>query len=210
MFNTTQNNLGSYMDVGKNAVSDLQTLTGTGTGQQATTSWLLQNPMSNLSESALQATPGYQFNLSQGLESAQNAYAARGLGTSGAAMKGAETYATGLADSTYQNQFNNQVTNQTNDFNRLMSMSTMGENAAAGVGAAATQTGSNIGSNTIGAGNAQAAALMSGANSISNAASSYFTNNLLQGMYGSGSSSAADQYLNSSTSDQVAADVAAG
>src|SRR6266571_2086248 len=37
--------------------------------------------------SFLEATPGYQFALSQGLKSTQNSAAARGLGTSGAALK---------------------------------------------------------------------------------------------------------------------------
>jgi hypothetical protein len=59
-----------------------------------------------ISESTLQNTPGYQFTLGQGLESTQSSAAARGLASSGAALKGAATYATGLADSTYQNQYN--------------------------------------------------------------------------------------------------------
>lgn len=49
----------------------------------------------------LAATPGYQFTLQQGLESTQNAAAARGLGVSGAALKAASNYATGLAQQTY-------------------------------------------------------------------------------------------------------------
>jgi hypothetical protein len=60
-----------------------------------------------MTQAQLEATPGYQFNLSQGLKATQSAAAAKGLGVSGAALKGASTYATGLADSTYQNQFNN-------------------------------------------------------------------------------------------------------
>jgi hypothetical protein len=57
-------------------------------------------------QAQLAATPGYQFTLNQGLESTQNSAAARGLGNSGAALKGAAAYATGLANSTYQNDFN--------------------------------------------------------------------------------------------------------
>jgi len=60
-----------------------------------------------MTQAQLEQTPGYQFNLSQGLKATQSAAAAKGLGVSGAALKGAATYATGLADSTYQNQFNN-------------------------------------------------------------------------------------------------------
>lgn len=59
-----------------------------------------------MDQATLEATPGYQFALSQGLKATQNSAAARGLGVSGAAMKGAAAYATGLADNTYQQQFN--------------------------------------------------------------------------------------------------------
>jgi hypothetical protein len=106
--------------------------------------------------------------------STQNAASARGLGVSGAALKGAAGYATGLADSTYQNQFNNLLANQNNLFNRqntvfgnILSMGQLGANAAAGLATNATQTGSNIGSNMIGAGNAAAAGQIGQANAIS-------------------------------------------
>lgn len=143
-----------------------------------------------MNEATLQQTPGYQFNLNQGLKAVQNSAAARGLGMSGAALKGASSYATGLADSTYQNQFSNAVTNATNTYNRLMGASQLGENAAAQTGAYGTQVGSNIGQNIIGAGNAQAAGSIAGANAISGAASNlgnyYMTNQLLNGggLYG--------------------------
>lgn len=55
----------------------------------------------------LETTPGYQFVLDQGTKAVQNAYAAQGLGSSGAALKGATNYAAGLASTTYQNQFAN-------------------------------------------------------------------------------------------------------
>lgn len=55
----------------------------------------------------LAQTPGYQFTLQQGLEATQNGFAAQGLGTSGAALKGAANYAENLASTTYQQQFQN-------------------------------------------------------------------------------------------------------
>jgi hypothetical protein len=69
----------------------------------------------------LQNTPGYQWALDQGLKSTQNSYAARGLGSSGAAMKGAAEYAQGLASNTYQQQFQNYWANQNNMFNQYWS-----------------------------------------------------------------------------------------
>jgi len=165
-------------------------------GQAATTQ--LSNRLTNLTspiimdQSTLEQTPGYQFNLTQGLKSVQNSAAARGLGTSGAALKGAAAYATGLADSTYQNQFNNAVTNQTNAYNRLMGVSTLGESAAAQTGAYGTQTGANIGNgaiqtaanvgnNTIQGANATAAGYTGVANSLTNGINGYMT---YKGLYG--------------------------
>lgn len=151
-----------------------------------------------MDEATLEQTPGYQFNLTQGLKAAQNSATARGLGTSGAAVKGAETYATGLADSTYQNQFNNQVTNQTNLYNRLTGVANSGQNAAAGLGTTGQQTAANIGSNIIGAGNASAAGTIGGANALSgagsNASSMYMMNQFMNGMY-DGDLSAGYNYL---------------
>ncbi|MDB5595748.1 MAG: hypothetical protein JWM36_2709 [Hyphomicrobiales bacterium] len=123
-----------------------------------------------MTQANLEATPGYQFNLSQGLKSTQNSAAARGLGLSGAAMKGAATYATGLADSTYQSQFNMDQTGKTNTFNKLLGASQLGENAAAQTGSFGTTTANQIGQNTIGAGNATAGAYMAGANGVASAA----------------------------------------
>lgn len=136
----------------------------------------------NMDESTLEKTPGYQFNLTQGLKATQNAAAARGLGTSGAALKGAASYATGLADMTYQNQFNNAVTNQTNQFNRLNTIQQGGQNAAAGLGGIAQQTGSNIANTITGAGNAQAAGILGSANALS----SGFGNAAQYGLIGNG------------------------
>ena len=68
-------------------------------------------PSSVLTESGLQQTPGYQFTRQQGLAATQAAAAARGLGVSGSSLKGAATYATGLADATYANRFNEAQTN---------------------------------------------------------------------------------------------------
>jgi hypothetical protein len=61
----------------------------------------------NPTMAGLAQTPGYQFTLQQGLLGTQNAAAAQGLGVSGAALKGAAGYATGLANSTYNQQLNN-------------------------------------------------------------------------------------------------------
>jgi hypothetical protein len=123
----------------------------------------------NMNEQTLEQTPGYQFNLRYGLKAVQNAAAARGLGLSGAALKGATTYATGLADSTYQNQFNNALANKQNTFNMLTGVGNIGENAATQTGSYGTQIANQVGQNQIGAGNAAAGAYMAGSTAVGNA-----------------------------------------
>lgn len=165
-FNQLQGNLAPYVATGNNANAQLT--------NQLTS---LTAPIT-MNEATLQQTPGYQFNLQQGLRGVQNSSAQRGLGVSGAEMKGAASYATGLADSTYQNQFNNAQTNRQTAYNMLSGQQSLGENAAAGVGNAGIATGNQLASNTIGAGNAAAAASNS-LTSASNTASNSLTNGLL-------------------------------
>jgi|ERR1700742_2395876 len=176
MFNTAQENLAPYNKFGQNTITNLLAPALPG----------LAAPVS-MDEATLKNTPGYQFNLDQGLQAIQNSASARGLGNSGAALKGAATFASGLADNTYQNQFNNATANNTNTFNKLLQIASLGENAGAGVGNAAIQTGQSIGNNIIGAGNAQAASYLNTGNSINNGlqgvANGMLTNQLL-GMYG--------------------------
>ena len=173
IFNTTQGNLKSYVDEGNQATgllnTKLQDLTTPITMDQAT----------------LEATPGYQFNKTQGLKAVQNAAAARGLGASGAALKGAATFATGLADNTYQQQFQNAVTNQTNAYNRLKGLIDTGETAAAGQGVIGASTGANVGATQIGVGNAQAAATNATGAAVSNVANNIGGDYAYRGLYGS-------------------------
>ncbi|MGV0879437.1 DNA transfer protein p32 [Martelella sp. FLE1502] len=133
-----------------------------------------------MDQATLEKTPGYQFNLYQGLKSTQNSAAARGLGSSGAALKGAAAYATGLADSTYQNQFNNALVNKQNAYNMLTGITNIGQNAAAQTGSFGTQTAQSVGQNTIAGGTAQAAGMVGAANSLGNGVSNYLTWNAMK------------------------------
>lgn len=180
-FDTTRSDLQPYRDLGATASQDLT--------QQLP---FLTSPIT-MDEATLQNTPGYQFNLTQGLKSVQNSAAARGLGTSGAALKGAATFATGLADSTYQNQFNNENTNRTNAYNRLSGLVNTGENAGAQTGVIGQQAAST----GVAAAGQQASAIISGGNAaaagINQTAAGLIgaTNNIgsyyaYKGLYGSG------------------------
>lgn len=141
------------------------------------------------------ATPGYQFTLGQGLKAAQNSASARGLGASGAALKGAETYATGLADSTYNDTFNrNLSTFKTNyssaadNVNRLLGVAGLGENAAAQTGSAGTAAANSMAGTITGAGNASAAGTVASSNALGGALNSAGSSLLLNQLLGNGSS----------------------
>lgn len=175
MFYDTQENLAPYMDQGEQAGKQLNKLTGIDTTDPLASPLL--KPIT-MDQATLEQTPGYKFNLEQGLKAVQNSASARGLGESGAALKGAANYATGLADSTYQNQFANAMANQENQFNRLMSMTTLGQNSAANLGAYGTQTANSMANTTVSAGNAAGASMIAGGNAWGNA----LTN--MAGMYG--------------------------
>jgi len=177
MYNQTRSDLSPYRNIGNQAASDLSARLDD-----------LTSPIV-MDQATLEKTPGYQFNLYQGLKSVQNSAAARGLGTSGAALKGAATFATGLADNTYQNQFQNAVTNQTNAYNRLKSLVDTGSNAAAQTGTAGTNAANTSSSAAMAAGNAQAGAANAMGTAGRNLADSVASGYIYKGLYGNNADS---------------------
>lgn len=137
--------------------SDLNTYNVGGSQATNVLTHLLFGDDPNYQLAQLKQTPGYNFALTQGLESTQNSAAARGLGTSGAALKGAANYAEGLAENTYQS----------NLLNPLISLMQTGESAAAQTGSLGTQGAANAGAGLVGAGNAAAAGTVGAANAAS-------------------------------------------
>jgi hypothetical protein len=163
-FQALQKNLQPYMDLGSSSIPALHDLLNNGA----------LSPNFSFDASKLDQTPGYQFTLNQGIKALNNQSSAQGLGQSGAQQKGLAQYATGLADQTYNQQYNNALqsfmTNygiSSDQYNRLAGLVGLGQNAAAGVGNAGIQTGTNIGNLLTGAGNAQAAGQIGSANAIS-------------------------------------------
>lgn len=107
-------------------------------------------PMVN-SLADLQATPGYQFQLEQGLQGVNNSAAARGGLLSGANMKAINDYAQGQASTGYQNAWDRAQNAYSNAFNRnqqkfsnLQSMANNGQTAAGTQGSYANQLGANL------------------------------------------------------------------
>lgn len=120
-----------------------------------------------MDQDALERTPGYQFNVKQGIRGVDLSSATKGL--SGAQAKAAAGFAVDLANNTYKDQWNIANQNKTNAFNRLLSTANVGADAsksfaAAGTSAgnqalsSATGTGKIQSENIVGAGKAQTAA----------------------------------------------------
>lgn len=232
-WNQTQANLKPYMQLGSSSISPLLSAMGYNVTQNSDGTYsyngtnsnnILQQKYGNFTAptaAQAQSTPGYSFTLNQGLKSVQNSAAARGLGTSGAALKGASTYATGLADSTYNDVYNralstynaNANTFQTNynsaanNVNRLSGLVGNGQNAAATNGTLGAAAAGNIGNTLMSGANAQASGTVGSANALSSALSgagnTALTYGLLSNNAGGGNSAnaqvaAADPWANSS------------
>lgn len=134
----------------------------------------------------LDQTPGYQFALQQGLKGTNNALASQGLGLSGAQAKGLSTFATGLADQTYGDQYNRALSTfntnyqvAANNVNNLQGLVNTGQNSAAQTGQAGLQGANNAGNYLTQAGNAQAAGIAGVGQAANNAANNYMLYNAL-------------------------------
>lgn len=116
VYDQTQANQAPFLQAGQSAVNTLSGLTST-PGQG-----LLQNyPGQFTAPTAEQAqqTPGYQFTLGQGLQALDRGAAARGNLLTGGTMQAEQQYGQGLASQTYQQTFNNALTQYQNAYNQF-------------------------------------------------------------------------------------------
>ena len=118
-------------------------------------------PMVN-SLAELQATPGYQFQLEQGLQGVNNSAAAKGGLLSGANMKAINNYAQGQASTGYQaawdraqSAYQNAFGRNQQKFSNLQSMANNGQNAAGLQGNASLSVGNGLAGASTNYGNNQ-------------------------------------------------------
>lgn len=114
--------------------------------------------------------PGYDFRMQEGQRGLDASAAARGGALSGAAIKGSQRYGQDYASGEFQNAYNRFNNDRTTRFNRLSSLAGVGQTAVNQVNSDRTQTATNIGNNTIGAGNARASGYMGQGNAMSQTA----------------------------------------
>lgn len=195
-FGDIRKSLAPYLGLGRAAINPLESALGIGGKGGGPLDSRLLAPLPNWHPTMhqLQQTPGYRFALNQGLQATQNSYASQGLGSSVAAEKGAAQYATGLASTTYEQQFQNyllenqqRMAQRGQIFNMLSGVVGSGQNAAALQGGFGQTAASNAGQYLTSAAAAQAGGIVGSANSITNA---------LGGLAGAGSSTALLMALN--------------
>lgn len=124
-----------------------------------------------------QQDPGYQFRMQEGQKALERSAAARGSLNSGATLKALTRYGQDFASNEYQNAYNRFNADRDRRFNRLASLSGLGQTATSQVGQAGQNYANQFGANVTGAANAQAAQSMAQANqrnqTINNAAMAY-------------------------------------
>jgi hypothetical protein len=160
-----------YRGLGESAIPAYQALLGIGPkGQRLSPQQITQQ---------LTQMPGYQFQLSQGLDATKRQAAAMGLGLSGNTLQALDKYSQGLASTSYQNQLEN-----------LLNPIKIGQTSASNQAAAAGQTGANL-SNIYGAQGQNEANIALGTvggitNAIGGGLNNYVTMNTLKGLTGGG------------------------
>lgn len=100
-------------------------------------------------------TPGYQFQLSEGTKAAEHSASARGLLASGATQKAVARYASGLADTTFEQYANH-----------LAGLAGVGQTATQATSAAGQNAANNISNAYENAGQARASSYLNTGNAI--------------------------------------------
>lgn len=150
MFQQAQQNLQPFMQYGQNALQTLAPLIGIGADPMKAQLTSRFDPTIE----RLEKTPGYKFTLDQGLRNLQNAFAAKGLGSSSNALRGAADYVKDLASTTFQQQFQNYWGENKSIYDMLAGAGNVGANAAGQGAGLASNFGQMMGQGAQGYGNA--------------------------------------------------------
>lgn len=183
MFDRNREDMAPWRAAGETALGQLGT--GTAAGGEFN---------SRFSMGDFQQDPGYQFRLAEGQRALERSAAARGGALGGGSLRALTRYGQDYASGEYQNAYNRWNSDQTNRFNRLASLSGIGQTATRDVANMGMTTAGNIGANQLAAGNAAAAGYVGQANAINgglgNMQSMYMFNRMFPNAGGSSVSSA--------------------
>jgi hypothetical protein len=151
-------------------------------------------------------SPAYQFQMQQGAQGTLSQDASGSGALSGAALKDLTSFNQNFANTSFNNAFNQYQTQQSNTYQRLMGVATLGQGAASNQSTGASNFGASIGQSATNIGTAQAGGVMGSANALagglSGAASAYGTSQALPWLQanlnpgGGGGGVSADYMLN--------------
>jgi hypothetical protein len=116
-----------------------------------------------------QTSPGYQWQLDQGLRAVDAGAAAKGMTRSGATLKAEQTFGAGLADQDFGQYYN-----------RLFNLSNVGQASAAKQAYATQSAAGNISQSDTGMGNAMSSIYGNTAQGIGNAGNALLNSNKFQ------------------------------
>jgi len=146
MFDIGRTDLQPYREGGVTAQNQLMQLFGLGGD---TTGANYGKYAQDFSMPEFTGDPGYQFRLKSGMDALNRSAAARGMGISGANIKGATEYGQNFGSNEYNNAYNRALstfqTNRSNQLDPLYKLYTGGQASAANSAAAASNLGSNLG-----------------------------------------------------------------
>jgi hypothetical protein len=182
MFNTVNNQLAPYRQVGAGALGALSSyLNASPTGGPGGSAGLLhQFGPSDLTSNL---APNYGWGLAQGQGQLQNSAAAAGGAFSGNAMQGLNAFSQNYAQNAYQNAFNNYVTNQNNTVARLGNLAQLGQASSTGSASGAPLFSQGISNTITGAGSALAGGQVGATNALSGGLNNLLSLYALQGLY---------------------------
>lgn len=127
----------------------------------------------NFTPSDLTTDPSYNFRLTEGLKALDRQAAMRGGLISGGAIKAAQEYGQTSASQEYSNAFNRYQTNRSNLLQPLGNLATLGQNAAANLGSAASDYGTTAGNNITSGAAATAAGQVGATNALTSGLNQY-------------------------------------
>jgi hypothetical protein len=159
---TATNQLSPWTTAGQPALADQSDLLG-----------LNGQPAADAAMAKFQQSPGYQWQLGEGLRAVDAGAASRGILRSGATIKAEDTFGSGLAASDFGNYWN-----------RLQQLSGAGLTAAGGIASAATGGASDIGKIDTGAAGAESSIYGNVASSLGTGANQLLTNKGFQSYIG--------------------------
>lgn len=177
MFNTINQQEQPFMQAGYGATTSLNqllgTAPGTGAGGTAGSTGLPAGYLSQTfqpTQAQLNAYPGYQFALQTGGQAVRNADTPGVGALSGPALKDLMGFNQGMANTNYNQYFNQFQQQQTNIFSRLSNIANLGQNAASNVGQSGANLGTGIAKAQAAAGASQAAGTVGAANALGGSA----------------------------------------